>query len=220
MRTRFGNFSGSVSRNAGENPFGSLGMRGGLVLAGGGLVASRPVSDSLLVIRAKELAGSEIYVPPDMEGRTRFNGNGYGVVTDLPSYRRINFAFDESKLDLGMEITENRITGSLRPHRAYVVDVPVKRLQPLRIYPKLPQEAGGRGSAFAGKAFAPVELDGTIYFNSWPEAGTPIEVNWQTENGAFSCVIELPAAPAVAEGKGVFDLIELRDVECNSKEEK
>ncbi len=97
-RTRFGNFNASLTREAGSRLFGNMGARGALVMAGGGLIVTRPIADSLLVVRGKELAGSELFVPPDMEGRTRFNGAGYAVVTDLPAYRRINLAFDESGL--------------------------------------------------------------------------------------------------------------------------
>ena len=220
LRGRLGNLSAMLTRNPGENLFGSVGMRGGLVVAGGGLIATRAVSDSILVVRAKELGGSEIYIPPDLEGRTRFNGAGFGVLTDLPSYRRVNFAFDESNLPLGMEISQEQLSGSLRPYRAYVVDVPVKRLQPLRLFPRIPSDAFGRGNAVSGNSFAPIELDGSIYFNSWPEPGLPLELTWQTEKGVFSCQIELPTAPEPQADGSVFDLVELRDVECKSTEEK
>lgn len=213
-RTRFGNFNASLSREAGSRLFGNMGVRGALVMAGGGLIMTRPIADSLLVVRGKELAGSELFVPPDMEGRTRFNGAGYAVITDLPSYRRINLAFDESGLPLGTEISQETLSGSLRPYRAYVVDVPVKRLQPLRIYPNLPKEAWARGNATSGNSFAPIEVDGTLYFNAWPDVGVPLEVTWQSENGVQSCSIELPAPPLPTEGSTAFDLVELRDVEC------
>ncbi len=216
MRGRLGSLTASFSRNPGENLFGSVGMRGGLVLAGGGLIATRSVSDSLLVVRAKELAGSELFVAPEMEGRTRFNGAGFGVITDLPSYRKVNFSFDQSKLPLGMEISQDQLSGSLRPYRGYVVDVPVKRLQPLRLFPKIPKDAFGRGNALSGSSFAPIELDGSLYFNSWPEPGLPLELTWQSEQGVFSCVIELPPQPEAKADGSVFDLIELRDVECKS----
>jgi len=214
FRTRYGNFSASMTREAGENPFGNVGMRGALVLAGGGLIMTRSIADSLLVVRAKELAGSELFVPPDMEGRTRFNGAGYAVITDLPAYRRIGLSFDESGLPLGAEISVDQLSGSLRPYRGYLVDVPVKRLQPLRIYPNLPKDAWGRGSAIAGNSFAPIEVDGTLYFNAWPDVGIPLQVTWQSETGVHSCSIELPAPPLPVEGSSVFDLVELRDVEC------
>lgn len=216
MRGRLGNFSASFSRNPGENLFGSVGVRGGLVLAGGGLIATRSVSDSLLVVRAKELAGSELFVAPEMEGRTRFNGEGFGVITDLPSYRRVNFSFDQSKLPLGMEISQEQLSGSLRPYRGYVVDVPVKRLQPLRLFPKIPKEAFGQGNALSGNSFAPIELDGSLYFNAWPEPGLPLELTWQGQDGVFSCTIELPVQPEPKADGSVFDLVELRDVECKS----
>lgn len=213
-RTRFGNFNASLTREAGSRLFGNMGARGALVMAGGGLIVTRPIADSLLVVRGKELAGSELFVPPDMEGRTRFNGAGYAVVTDLPAYRRINLAFDESGLPLGAEISQETLSGSLRPYRAYLVDVPIKRLQPLRIYPNLPKDAWARGSATSGNSFAPIEVDGTLYFNAWPDVGVPLEVTWQSENGVHSCSIELPAPPVPEEGTTVFDLVELRDVEC------
>lgn len=218
-RGRLGTLSGSLSRNPGENLFGSVGMRGGLVWAGGGLIATRSVSDSLLVVRAKELAGSELFVAPEMEGRTRFNGQGFAVISDLPTYRRVNFSFDQSKLPLGMEISQDQLSGSLRPYRGYVVNVPVKRLQPLRLFPKIPKEAFGRGNALSGNSFAPIELDGSLYFNSWPEPGQPLELTWQSESGPSSCVIELPVQPEAKADGSVFDLVELRDVECKSNKE-
>lgn len=213
-RGRRGNLTASFSRDPGERPFGNVGIRGGLVMAGGGVIASRSVSDSLLVVRAKELARSDIFIPPDMESRTRFNGAGYGVITDLPSYRKVNLSFDESGLPLGMEIAQGSISGSLRPYRGYVVDVPVKRLQPVRLYPNIPKEAFGRGNAITSDSFAPIELDGSLYFNGWPDEGKPLEVTWQNEKGSFSCFIELPQKPENNPDASVFDLIELRDLEC------
>lgn len=220
LRGRRGNLRATLTRNSGENPYGGIGVRGGLVLVGGSLIASRPVSDTLLVVRAKELADSEIYIPPDTQGRTRFDGDGFGVLTDLPNYRRVNLAFDQSLLPLGMEITQDKFSGSLRPHRGYVIDVPVRQLQPVRLHPKLPADSFGRGNAVSGNNFAPIELDGSLYFNSWPDPALPLEVSWTTEKGAFSCLIELPPEPAVQADGSAFDLIELRDVECKSAEDK
>lgn len=218
-RTRAGALSASLTRYPGERPFGTVGMRGGLVLAGGDITATRQVSDSLLVLRSKELGGSKIYVPPDLEGRARFDRAGLGVITDLPAYREFNLSFDESGLPLGVEISRAKLNGSLRPYRGYIVDIPVVQLRPVRLFTDIPKEAFGQGSAFAGDSFAPIEVDGSIYFNSWPAAGQPVVLNWQTPEGPRSCTIEFPAAPARAAGATGFDIVELRGIACRPVED-
>lgn len=218
LRSRLGALSASLTRNPGERPYGSIGMRGGLVLAGGEITATRQIADSLLVVRSKELGGSNIYVPPDQEGRTRFDGAGLGVITDLPPYREFNLAFDESGLPLGMEISRTNLNGSVRPYRGYLVDIPVTQLRPVRAFPEIPSEARGQGNAFAGDSFAPIELDGSIYFNAWPAAGKPVVLTWQTPDGPRRCAIEFPAAPAQEAGAAAFDIVELRGLACRPVE--
>jgi hypothetical protein len=218
FRSGVGTFSGSLSRQRGERPFGSVAMRGALVFAQGDLAATRTIANSLLVLRAKELRGSNIFVPPDLEGRSRFDGSGTGVLTDLAAYREFNLSFDQSGLPLGAEITKTGLSGSVRPYRGYVVNIPVRQLRPVRVYPAIPQDAYARGNAFAGDSFAPIEVDGSVYFNSWPERGVPVVLNWLNETGAHRCAIDFPAAPERPSGGGGFEITVLRDLPCIPKE--
>jgi outer membrane usher protein FimD/PapC len=185
------------------------------VIAGGDVLATRSVADTVLVVKAEALAGSSIYIPPDREERIRFNNDGVGVLTSLPNYRRVELAFDESRLPLGYDLEKGDLNGSLRPYRGYIVKVPVVRQNPVRIYPKISSDAFGRGNAFSGDAFAPIEADGSIYFSTWPSPNLPLELTWQSENGSFSCRINMPPEPDKQSRSTSFDVHELRDVECN-----
>lgn len=66
----------------------------------------------------------------------------------------------------------------------------------------------------SAKYFAPIELDGSLYFNSWPEVDQQVELAWQNEKGEFRCILELPPQPEVKSDSSIFDVVELRDVEC------
>ncbi|MEN9683179.1 MAG: hypothetical protein RLZZ427_930 [Pseudomonadota bacterium] len=219
-RGRLGSISGSLTRERGERPYGTLGLRGAAVLAGGDLAFTRSISNSLLVLKAKELGGANIYVPPDLEGRSRFDGAGNGVLSDLPPYREFNLAFDQSTLPLGMEISKTGLSGSVRPYRGYIVPIPVRQLRPVRAYPAIPADAFSRGNAILGDTFAPIEVDGSIYFNAWPDPELPVELSWQNETGDHSCTIHFPPAPVLPAEGGGFDITVLRDLPCTPKEEE
>ena len=170
----------TMQRQRGQRLAGNVSAQGGLVVADGHLIASRTVEDTVVVLRAPELAGKEVFVGTTHKPVNRLNDDGYAVVPTLREYMENRVRIDDSQLDLNKEIPLNVMARAVHPYRGYVVDVQVTTRMPARLYFNIPIEARGRAYVSIGSEELPIEGDGSVFVDDLGKIeAAVVTVHWR-----------------------------------------
>lgn len=144
----------------------NLSARGGAVIVDDAILPARYIGDSFLILRSKDLIGESVFVNGEATPATKFDSDGYAVVTNgLMKYRKNSVRVSEENTPLGMVVEDDVFNGkAIRPNSSYEKVVNTRFVKPVRLYLNIPKRARELGGTFViGPYSAPLEKDASIY---------------------------------------------------------
>ncbi|CAN7650353.1 fimbria/pilus outer membrane usher protein [Phenylobacterium sp. LjRoot225] len=159
----WGRLSAGLDRSAGQVA-GRAGVRGALVLAGGGLFASDQIHDSFAVVSTGDIAGVPVLYANRPVGRT--GAHGKLLVPSLLSYQNNRLAVDVTRLSPDIEVGRTSVLVRPADRSGVMVDFRVRKVAAALL--TLQDRAGhplplGSVARVDGAQPEPVGYDGAAY---------------------------------------------------------
>ena len=172
----------------------NAGWRGGIVVMGGGIFATRQVNDSFAVVSTDGMAGVPIRAGSMPSGKT--NRRGLALIPNLSAYQKNTVSVDITELPLDIQL-DNTVAEIAPSERSGMrVEFKMRRTRAATLTLKDTQNqwlpGGGTIADEAGTPVAVTGFDGKTYIENMKEGKNRFSVTLPEEGGACAFEADYP----------------------------